>query len=331
MAFNRSGIGEVIKDYLFNEKYQRLPNRGLARLINKQHPEFTTERLRSSIRGLRGVNGRLSRIYGSTKFYNQPYDLPPHHTYDSSNFILQGKSILVIQDIHFPYQDNVALKAMLDWSKKCRPKIDTVLLNGDIVDCYQESIFTKNPKNPSIKVERECAYDFLEVLQEKIKPEQMFWKLGNHEERLENYVFSKCPELLEEIEEDGLLSFETIFKSRKYGFKVIRDKRIIKIGDLNVVHGHEFGRGPISPVNPARTFFMKAKASTIGGHYHVTSEHSEKTINDKLITCWSSGCLFDLKPLYRPINGWNHGFSHILNDIDAFRVSNMRIENGVVY
>jgi hypothetical protein len=111
----------------------------------------------------------------------------------------------------------------------------------------------------------------------------------------------------------------------------IADKRIIKAGKLNILHGHEFSGGINIPVNPARTVYLKSHTSTIVGHWHQASEHSESHLNGDLVTCFSTACLAELHPEYRPINSWGHGFAHIrINEDGTFKCYNARIFEGKV-
>jgi hypothetical protein len=48
-------------------------------------------------------------------------------------------------------------------------------------------------------------------------------------------------------------------------------------------------------------------------------------------TCWSTGCLCDLRPEYARINKFNHGFASVQVYGDGqFDVHNFRIANGRV-
>jgi hypothetical protein len=100
------------------------------------------------------------------------------------------------------------------------------------------------------------------------------------------------------------------------------------IGKLSLFHGHEFGRSLISPVNVARGLYMRAKASAMCGHSHRTSEHTERTVNDKIITCWSVGCLSELSPDYSPYNTWNNGFAIVTKTPDTYHVENIKLYKG---
>lgn len=131
---------------------------------------------------------------------------------------------------------------------------------------------------------------------------------------------------------DGVDEFklEEIIKARAEGIEVISDKKIIKAGDLNIVHGHEFGGSVFSPVNVARGLYLRAKVSAMQGHNHQSSEHTESDMNGNIKTTWSAGCLCELHPAYLPINKWNHGFAMVDIDGDNFEVRNKRIYKGKI-
>ena len=61
----------------------------------------------------------------------------------------------------------------------------------------------------------------------------------------------------------------------KYGWEM----PTLKLGALNLVHGHEFGGSIFSPVNIARGLFLPGKVSAMQGHNHQTSEHTESNMN----------------------------------------------------
>jgi hypothetical protein len=68
------------------------------------------------------------------------------------------------------------------------------------------------------------------------------------------------------------------------------------------------------------------------GHFHQSSSHSEKDLDQKVITCFSTGCCCQMSPAYRPINNWNHGFAMCeVDKDDAFNVHNYRIFGGKLF
>lgn len=196
-----------------------------------------------------------------------------------------------------------------------------------MADFYSMSFWMTDPRERKFGRELKMMRDFLGLVRDGFPDADIVYKIGNHEERYIRYMTVKAPELLSVSSFD----FEEITHCNKYNVKVVGDKRIVKIGYLNAIHGHEFGKGTFSPVNPARTFFLKGKEHCIGAHFHQTSQHSEKTMNEDVIGCWSIGCVSDLHPDYRPINAWNHGFALVERDGHKFEVSNKKIIDGKVY
>ena len=329
MGRNDPELAEIIKGFL--REYPKIPSRRIARWVTEKHPQYdSVERVRTMVRYYRGtVGGGHRKEAASGEFFEQAYDLPIPTTYDSSEFKIDAKCVLALSDIHAPFHDLRAIETSITWGldySKNHQKIDAILLNGDGMDMYQLSPFVRDPRQRDVAGEVDDFKDFLGMLKDEFGV-PIYFKYGNHEDRFETYIYTHAKEFanLKQFTLDALLDLE------KYNCTTIKDKRVIKIGHLNVIHGHEFKGGIIGPVNPARTFFLRAKAATMGGHHHLTSEHSGRTIDGKLITCWSTGCLCHLKPKYMPMNEWNHGFSLIRNDADTFRVLNLRIENGVVY
>jgi predicted phosphodiesterase len=243
---------------------------------------------------------------------------------DTFTFPAGSNRILILSDIHLPYQDNEALSIAIDYGIK--HGANCVFLNGDTIDMYQASRFIKDPRLRSLSGELQMTRDFFETLNEAI-PGPIYFKLGNHEERWENYLKVRAPELL------GITDFELqhILKFGQYGVQLIKSKQKVMIGKLAVMHGHEFGNSVFSPVNPARGLFMKAKASCIIGHHHQTSEHSEKDMHGNVVTTFSQGCLCGLSPEYLPYNKWNHGFIFVEAEPSGdYKVKNLRIIDGKV-
>ncbi len=128
-----------------------------------------------------------------------------------------------------------------------------------------------------------------------------------------------------------VLSYPSILELDKHGIEWVGDKRVIRLGRLSVIHGHEYQPKVLTPVNPARGVFLRAKGSCLVGHWHQTSEHTDKSITGKMITAWSAGCACQLTPPYSPLNRWNHGFTFVdIHPNLEFGVTNFRVEDGVL-
>lgn len=316
---------EVVLEYI--NKFPNSSKKSLANLIYKENPELfiNAENARTIIRYYTGTNGDKARekILSSNSLIDYCSIIPEPDNENYDPFILpsSSKNILLMSDIHIPFHDKQALEITLDYAKK--NKVDTILLNGDIVDCYAISKFITDPRKRHLKEEVKMWRMFIESLISVLPNTKIYFKEGNHEERLEKYLMVKAPELL------GFSEYQlpTIMRFGEYGIDWIGEKRIIHCGKLNILHGHEFNAGGDGGVNPARWLYLRAKQNCIIGHYHRTSEHTEPNLNGKIISCWSTGSLCYQHPAYRPINKWNLGFANILRDGEEFNIKNMRIVN----
>lgn len=326
---------QTVLSYLADERWHNLPSLTLAKKIHSDNPDLydephkATERLRDIIRYWRGQRGVRERdIVSTTEFFTNKYDLPESDETDWYPFRLPKlcDNILFLSDIHFPYQNNQALEIALQYGVD--EKINTVFLNGDVMDCYQGSTFVKDYRKRDLAGELEMTRQFLDVLNKLFPNAYIFFKPGNHEERWERYLMTKAPELLnvKEFRLDVLLRF-----GERSIHTITTPQQIIMAGDLVLIHGHEYGGGYRGAVNPARGLFLKAKRSCIAGHHHQTSEHTESDIHGEIATCWSVGCLSELHPEYLRLNKWNHGFAHIRINNSNFKVRNIRIiDNQIV-
>ena len=276
------------------------------------------------IEGKTGKNTCIKTVKNS-KYYmeknrsSNPYALPESEETNYDSFLLKANRVLLLSDIHLPYHSIDALTAALEFAKKEKP--DCILLNGDTLDFHGLSRFVRDPKKRSVSHELNTFQKFMDVLKKQFPNSKIIFKVGNHEERYQHFLWTKAAELTDVKEFD----FENIIKARAEGIEYVSDKRIINLNGLNIIHGHEFASGFFSPVNVARGLFLRAKTSAIQGHNHQTSEHTESDMNGKITTTWSTGCLSELHPAYSPINKWNHGFAIIDSAEDGFEVRNKRI------
>lgn len=314
----------------YRNKYgMDMPTHRLARIMyNENRLLFKDkENARSILRAIEGKQGgdyNIKATHPHTKRPLNPYKLPESDETIYEPFILNHKKIAVFSDIHLPFHSIQALTAALDYAKKEKP--DCILLNGDIIDAFQLSRFVKDPKKRHFAEELNMFREFFHILKKTFPNAKIVFKLGNHEERYEHFLWTKAKEL-EGVDE---FKFENIIKARAEGIDVVGEKRIIQAAGLNIIHGHEFSTGFFSPVNVARGLYLRGKTSAMQGHNHQSSEHTESDMNGKITTTWSVGCLAELHPAYAPINKWNHGFAIVETDGDSFDVRNKRIYKGKV-
>lgn len=232
---------------------------------------------------------------------------------------------LVLSDVHLPYHDVRTVELAIRHAK--RERVKGVLLNGDILDSHELSTFDRDPSAPRYIEERDAALKFFDYVRASLPSTRIVYKLGNHEERLERYLWRKAPALY------GLpsVTFASIFELSTYGIELVADKRVVRLGLLNVLHGHEYRPSISAPVNPARGLFLRSKAVALCGHWHQTSEHHEPTLEGTPKGCWSTGCSCQLSPGYSPLNKWNHGFAIVeVGREGKFSVRNLRVINGEI-
>jgi len=232
---------------------------------------------------------------------------------------------LILSDLHIPYHDRRAIEIAVEAATKRR--IDGVLLNGDVLDSHEISEHDKDPRALRYVEEVRIALQFLRWLRKKFPRARIIYKEGNHEERLSRYVLKNAPAIF------GLegLSVPDLLHCEELRIDWVGDRRVIRLGRLNVIHGHEYRGGISTPVNPARGLYLKARSVVLCGHWHRTSEHHERDIRGRSEAAWSVGCLCQLAPRYCPLNNWNMGFAFIhLGKDGQFEIENKRILNEKV-
>lgn len=226
---------------------------------------------------------------------------------------------LYLSDIHLPYHDKRTIEVAVAEAK--RLGIVGVLLNGDVMDCYEISNHSRDPNTGRFVDEVKIARRFLEWLRSQFPAARIVWKAGNHEDRLPRYMQQNAPAL------DGLPGFDlpTVVELVKHGVEWVDGGRVIEMGKLHVVHGHEFRGG--GGVNPARWLFLRTVSTSMCGHFHRTSEHHESATDRRFYGVWSVGCACYLTPVWLRQNKWNHGFAFIdLAGDGGFHVTNRRLQ-----
>ena len=318
------------------KKFPNTPTTTLAKKIYKEHPKLWSnlENVRAMIRYRRGNKGKKNRLSAKEKFSDtfrengksgfKFMELPKSVAKPIKPFKLPSGKLLVLSDIHIPYHDNDALRIALDYGES--QGIEHIVLNGDICDFFAVGRWQKNPEERNLSQELMLTRQFLQHLRERFPKARIIYKIGNHEERWESYMYTKAPEIC------GVSDFEiyNLLNFAKYGVEECGGRRKLKAGKhLTLIHGHELFGGT-APVNFARTLQTNLGVCAIAGHRHQSSQHSFKTADDKHIMCWSIGCLCDMQPEYAVINKWNHGFMIIELEGNHFVVNNKRIINGIV-
>jgi len=332
MPGNKATVGgEVARDYAL--KHPHTPSLQLARMLRRDHPALfrSIDSARSSIRYYRGRQGdrnrgKTRRSGSGVKHTPLPKPEPPSYGVLNLETYPDIKRWLLLFDLHVPFQDNRAVHTALDWACAKENRCDGVIYGGDLGDCYSLSPWIRDPRRRRFPDEIAAVGQVLDHVEARLHPKATIWKAGNHEYRLERYLMQRAAEVFG-CEVDGVeqFSFMSFLGLKERNVRFVEATWPLKYRALTILHGTEWLGGAYSPVNPARTAYLKMHDCTILGHYHRTSEHTEPSAGSgQTVTCWSVGCLCDLHPEYAPLNFWNLGFA-VLTTGARWRVENKRI------
>lgn len=254
------------------------------------------------------------------------YNLPESFESIYEHFYLPQhlKNILILSDIHLPYHNIPAIDEAINYGLV--KKIDAILLNGDVLDCYMLSKFQPDPRERNFGEEIIAFQMFIKCLKEVFPEIPIYYKLGNHCERYEKIMITRCAEFLS----IPYFDFENVLGCKDMGITVIKDQRIVFAGKLPIFHGHEIGLKSVN-VNPARSLFLKVHVSAACSHLHRPSSHTEPSLNED-ITCWSFGHLGEEHPKYARINKWAHGCGRVeKNEEGDFEVINVPLRQNKLF
>jgi predicted phosphodiesterase len=323
-------------------KFPNAPDMQLARMLYKSFDKQLkdVETARAYIRTIRGHIGNNNRKNTKDKSLFKPIlrdtnsnkippsriELPESFANDYSPFVIKQSRILVISDLHIPYHDNDAIRLALQYG--IEKNVTCILINGDLMDMPAFSRFEKDWRMRTAGEEFEATRQFLRELRRLFPKAKIVFKEGNHDDRWERWLYNKAPEIFGDTE----FRLDIRLKFGELGIDHVKDKKIIKLGKLSVLHGHEMAGGA-GGVNPSRSTFLKTTSNVLVGHFHKTSNHTETTMDGNIISVNSTGCLCGLNPLYMPINRHNLGFAYVECDIESgeYQIDNLKIIKGKIY
>ena len=323
------------------ERYTDVPHMTLARMIYAKHEHIfaSANSICGAVRRERGImppSSEKSRMAPGTSTYTGEvsktppvWRIPKSMADEHTEFVIVGaQRVLRLSDIHFPFHDERALQAALDYGYLHDPTI--ILLAGDILDL--PNLSTHPNLNPKDLLEQEFLMmaEFLETLRKNFSKARIVWMEGNHEVRVKHYLMRKAPELfsLPNMDVPGLLC-SYAGPQAMTGVEWVDDCRVVRTGKLAHLHGHEFRGG--GGVMPARWLYLRTGENAICGHFHRTHEYSEPSLSRQQRGAWTTGCLCTETPDWMRHTKWNHGFAWI--DVEKggdFRVKNIRILDGKI-
>ena len=215
--------------------------------------------------------------------------------------MIKYKRVLFVSDIHCPYQDKSALRAMYNFMDWWKPQ--EVIILGDLVDFYAISRFSRDPERVlKLQEELDESVKILNQIREHAGKISIYFLRGNHEDRLKKYLWSKAQELsgLRALRLEELLEFDRL----KIHYE---DKNQIRYGCVIIKHGTLIRK---FAGYTAKGEFEKNGMSGVSGHSHRLSQYRHTNEADSYI--WTeAGCLCQLNADY--LDGttpnWNQGFA----------------------
>jgi UDP-2,3-diacylglucosamine pyrophosphatase LpxH len=217
---------------------------------------------------------------------------------------------VVLPDIHYPYQEESAMKAVYQFLDSNRKKIKKLVLLGDNMDCNNISRHTEG--KPRLRTRGGIKKDFddfdkviLRELEKNIEPltSKIIFE-GNHEAWIEQWL-DKNPEF------EGMVEFDKVLNLKNRGWDVVPQGGFRQVGKAYLIHGDEVGGG----IYAAKKLVESFCATVVMGHVHTASMHtkvSQVKAKDKWIG-YTLPTLGTLSPKYakgRP-NAFVHGFGII--------------------
>jgi len=307
-----------------------MPKRAIAKVLCDEFPkEFKSiETARSMIRYYTGNSGGENYehakntnklIHGA--FGNLDYEEAeiPQEPYMIPTGI---KTVGMFGDMHGLWRDQKTIEiALADFYQS---DVDAIIMGGDIIDCYQESDFSKDPRKSSMQREREFIIEFLKQMQNTFSNTQIYYKLGNHEARHERYMLRNAPAIYDE----NIMGIPALLEFKGSRIHFIPESQTIKLGKLAIIHGDEIRAG--GQINTSRNKMLRAFTNIAYFHHHSVSETYARDMWGKYIGSWGIGCTCGLKPKYAPNNQWMNGYAKvkIVDGEGNFDLDNVKVING---
>jgi len=214
----------------------------------------------------------------------------------------ERRTWVVLNDLQLPFEDKLVVwDLVIPFIRDLKPY--GVVLNGDVVDNYEISDFTKDPalRRMDLRAEREGLERLMSALAPVTK--ERWYIEGNHEARYQRYVWSRVPEL---AAAGGVLSFAEAFKLADYGFRHKEYGESLQLGRLLVTHS--FMVRQHSAIS-AKAHFDRLGTSVLIGHTHRAGVfHRTNQSGDH--AAYENGCLCRLDGLgYAQFPDWQQAFS----------------------
>ncbi len=271
--------------------------------------------------------GAIAKAMGrSEKSIRHKVDaLKNRHSCDSVSFSENLSTILVYGDTHFPFQDDKAVDLMIQVSKDIKP--DMVIINGDLIDFYSISSFRKlKPDAIRFKEELRMSIVHLDLMRGLHPNARFIFNMGNHEDRLPNYLADNAQELMDL----NCLDIAQLFEFARLDITLNRavNRESYQRINNNLLIGH-FAKVNKYSAYTAKALIEAKGMSLIQGHTHRLGSHYRTWVKREVVGI-ESGCLCSLTPEYLRDPDWQQGFCTVTLCDKYFRIQDIPIikDNG---
>lgn len=241
------------------------------------------------------------------------------------------KTYAILNDIHIPYQTkdlDLVLKILRDI-----PSLSRIYLNGDIGELESVSSHLRSPSGiSSLKKEAKYINFWLDRLQSFFPRTEIVMIQGNHEYRLDRYLWRNAPAL------DGIegLTIKGLLKLRERGIRHVEygPKQLEQCGRANLWLRHEPCSGG---QNPAANTAKRFSCDIAFGHTHIYQQYSYKLKGptDRIVTATSLGFLGNIDSDIFNYRGskdmWVNGFGLVQCEEDSgkYRLDFVELQDGL--
>ena len=232
------------------------------------------------------------------------------------NINFQG-TMAVLNDSHNPFQDQRVLREVELFLQELQP--DLIVYPGDMGDFYLLSKFDKNPKRAdSLQSDLNSTAQLFKRHRELLPNTRMIFELGNHEDRLRKFLWSKSPAMASL----DCLTVEGLYKLKENEVECVDyEDGILFNNNFMVTHG-DLIRAHSSYT--AKGMSDKHGGCGIHGHTHRLGSHYKRN-RFGVYGWWENGCLCSLDPDWVSNPNWQQGFSLVHFTKDRFWVEQLQI------
>jgi len=229
---------------------------------------------------------------------------------------------VVLADLQIPFQDKRALDVAFRYVEDTGP--DFVVALGDWLDFPQLTTkFLRKATSPDqLMKDIRVAHEYLVELSQYAK--KIIYIVGNHEERLANYILERAPDL-QGLSKGGPLDLERLLA-------VPNMQYVGPYGEAWIHRSFVFKHGDFATTYTARKELEFEGSSGMSGHTHRFQTHM-KTDRSGPHAWFCIGCLCntkgpDMPPGVRRHADWQGGMAVVKWDGPVFNVYPVVITNG---